>query len=59
MYSSEKQAQAKLESMKQARLQRLLDDAAELQSNGQLKQLPLQPGQVRPPTRELRIKTPQ
>lgn len=48
-----------LEALKQARFQRLIEDAANLQSKGHLKRLPLKPGQISPATRELRIKAPQ
>lgn len=57
MHSTDTNTSAKLESLKNASFRRLLDKAAQLQSSGQLKRLPLRPGQVPPPTRELRIKT--
>lgn len=56
MPSADKTTLQSLERLKQASLQRLLDDAAALQRNGQLKQMPLRPGQARPSTRELRVK---
>ncbi len=59
MQLTDANARAKLESLKKASFRRLMDDAARLQSIGQLKRLPLRPGQVPPPMRELRIKGPQ
>lgn len=58
MHSTDATTRAKLESLKEAGFRRLMEDAAQLQSSGQLKRLPLRPGQVHPPTRELRIKGP-
>ncbi|MEK7995220.1 MAG: hypothetical protein AAB403_15555 [Planctomycetota bacterium] len=59
MSSSDNSARTTLEKLKLASMQRLLADAAELHSKGQLKSLPLQPGQSRPEPRELRIKSQQ
>ena len=58
MPSADKTTLQSLERLKQASLQRLLDDAAALQRIGQLKQMSLRPGQARPSTRELRVKSP-
>lgn len=58
MSSTDTVARAKLASLKQSSFQRLLHDAALLHSQGELKRLPLPPGQVHPPMRELRVKTP-
>ena len=57
MHFTDTNTRAKLEALKNASFRRLIDDAALLQSSGQLRQLPLRHGQVPPPTRELRIKT--
>lgn len=59
MHSTDANTCAKFESLKNVSFRRLMDDAAQLQSSGQLKELQLRPGQVHPPTRELRVKTPQ
>lgn len=58
MPSTDKATHNTLEALKQARVQRLMEDAADLHSKGQLKRLPLKPGQIPPATRELRIKAP-
>ena len=49
---------ATLESLMRSSLERLLDDAAELQSKGLLKQVQLPPGLLRPEPQKLRITTP-
>lgn len=59
MHSADANSRATLEALKNAGFRRLMDDAAKLQSCGQLNRLPPRPRLVPPPTRELRIKGPQ